>query len=166
MAGYDDHLSKGSLSLTYMSGLSGFSLLRVPDKVYKSEMSHHAGKVFVFVLGACAISQCVGPNCFLCENMGCKSRWLAEDLSLAGALRPRLQWLMGMVNTVLPSGSHVGARGKGTLSALSPASCGWKSRGHPTYSSLFSFCSVSKQHSLGFLCLFLSIATFFRRSDQ
>lgn len=139
VAGYHDHLSKGSLSLTYMSGLSSFSFFRLPDKVYRSEMSHHAGKAFVFVLGACAISQLVGPNCFLCENMGCKSRWLAEDLSLAGALRLRLQWLMEMVNTVLPPGSHVGERGKGTLSALSPASCEWKSRGHQTCSSLFFF---------------------------
>lgn len=65
VAVYYDHLSKGSLSLTYMSGLSSFSFLRLPDKVYKNEMSHHAGKAFVFVLGVCTISQCVGPNCFL-----------------------------------------------------------------------------------------------------
>lgn len=139
-----------------MSGLNSFSFLRFPDKVYKSEMSHHAGKAFVVVLGACAISQSVGPNCFLCENTGCKSRWLAEDLSLAGALGLRLQWLMEMVNTVLPPGSCVGARGKGTLSVLSPACCGWKSRGHQTHSSLLFLSVVSVNNILCFIYAYSS----------
>lgn len=149
-----------------MSGLSSFSFLRLPDKVYKSEMSHHAGKGFVFVLGACVISQCVGPNCFLCENMGCKSRWLAENLGLAGALRLGLSgWWRW--RAVLSPGSHVGARRKGTSSALSPVCCGWKSRGHQTYSSLFFIFVVSVNNiPWVFLCLFFSTAIFFRRLDQ
>lgn len=132
VAVYCDHLSKGSLSLTYMSDLSSFTFLRLPDKVYKSEMSHHAGKAFFFfVLGVCTISQCAGPNCFLCENTGCTSRWLAEDLSLAGALRLRLQWLMEMVNTVLPPGSHVGARRERNIECALPRMLWVEEQGTP-----------------------------------
>lgn len=140
-------------------------------------MTHHAGKGFAFVSGACTISQCVGPNCFLCENMGWKSRWLAEDLSLAGALRLKLPWLMEMVYAVLPPGLHMGARGKGTLSALPTAS--WQEEEEqqdpkPTLASLPPCRSppppsppvVSVNNVLYFSCLFLSITIFFfKRSD-
>lgn len=67
------------------------------------------------VLGACTISQCVGPNCFLCENTGWKSRWLAEDLSLAGTLGLQLTWLV--VFTALPPVLRVGTEHQ----ALNPA---------------------------------------------
>lgn len=133
-------------------------------------MARHAGKGFVFVSGACTISQCVGPNCFLCENMGWKSRWLAEDVSLAGALRLELPWLMEMVYAVLPPGSHVGASGKGTLNALHPTR--WRAEeeqdnSKPTLAFFFFLLSVvSVNNTLYFSRLFLSIAIFFfKRSD-
>lgn len=102
-------------------------------------MSHHAGKAFAVVLGACVISQCVGPNCFLCENKGCKSRWLAENLSLAGALRLRLQWLMEMVNTVLPPGSHVGARRERNIECALPHMLWVEEQGTPNLLQRFCF---------------------------
>lgn len=72
-----------------------------------------------FVLGTCMISQCVGPNSFLCENTGWESRWLAEDLSLAGALG--LQLLCLMVFATIPPVSHVKVWGNRASSALHPA---------------------------------------------
>lgn len=114
-------------------------------------MTHHAGKGFVFLSEACMISQCVSPNHSLCENMGWKSSWLAEDLSLAGALRLKLLWQMEMVYTVLPPGLHVGARGKGTLSTF-PSPCTVVGDPRPTLASpFFFFCIVSKQYSLFFM---------------
>lgn len=114
-------------------------------------MTHHAGKRFVFLQKACTISQCVGPKHFLWENMGWKSSWLAEDLSLAGALRLKLLWQMEMVYTVLPPGLPVGARGKETLSAF-PSPCALVGDPKPTLASLFFFfCIVSKQYSLFFM---------------
>lgn len=130
-------------------------------------MTHRAGKGFVFVSGACTISQCVGPNCFLCENMGWKSRWLAEDLSLAEALRFKLPWLMEMVYTVLPPGSHVG---KEHWVRSAPHAGGWKRiRRTPNllWPLFFFFLPVmSVNNILYFSCLLLSIAIFFfKRSD-
>lgn len=90
---------------------------------------------------------------------------MAEDLSLAGALRLKLPWLMEMVYAVLPPGLHMGARGKGTLSALPTAS--WQEEEEqqdpkPTLASLppcrsppppLAPRSVSKQRSLFFMLI-------------
>lgn len=124
-------------------------------------MTHHAGKVFVFVLGACTISQYRGPNCVPCKNRVEKAGGWQKDLSLAGALGLELPWLMEMVYTVLPPGSHLGASGNGTLSAHHPA-C-WqveeKQEDLKPILDFFFLYSIRKNHSLRIAILF------FKRSD-
>jgi len=146
-----------------MSCLCSFFFLRFPDEVYKSQMTHCAGKGFVFVSGACMISQCVDPNWFLCENRSWKSRWLAEDLSLAGALRlkpPGWWWHM----LCYLQGRMWERAGKGHRACSIP-----HAGGGPQICSglfIFIFSVVLVNNILCSSCLFLSIVMlFFKRSD-